>query len=81
MTKRFQIVGHIDHGKASLAAALTRVIAHGIDMCCGACRGRGEVGGFDHSENAYRTEACPACGGTGKAKRGDGERLIQEDGK
>jgi hypothetical protein len=30
-------------------------------VVCQSCGGRGEIGGFDHSESAYRTEPCPDC--------------------
>lgn len=32
MTKRTGTIGHIDHGKTSLTAALVRVLAAGVDV-------------------------------------------------
>lgn len=34
-------------------------------QACKGCEGRGEIGGFDQGENAWRTERCDYCHGTG----------------
>lgn len=41
---------------------------------CGTCEGRGEIGGFDHAECAYRTERCPECDGHGVIN----SRIVKE---
>lgn len=31
------------------------------ETACPTCGGRGEIGGWDSGENAWRTESCPEC--------------------
>ena len=73
--RRIGMIGHLDHGKTSLAAALVRVLAHGIRVRenCSHCGGRGDVGPARTPEGDWEDQPCPRCAGSGEEPRGHGE--------